>query len=310
VKKLTALFLALAFGISWSIYAVAKWGIGVTGPIGWTITSALFMFGPAIAALVLRKPLGLTWPDLGVVRHGIRWKWMGIAVLIGLSLPVLAIGFNWLLGEVLHFQGFGHTSVSKAMIIDVLREPLTGSGMSAELVDSRAAMLQDFPLNGPALLVLMLAFAALAGCTVNFVFAMGEELGWRGILFHSTRRFGWLRQVLFTGLVWGLWHAPLIHHGLNYPEHPWSGIAFMCLFTTALALPLAWVRFRSGCVWSAGVLHGTVNAAAGITVVFTKGGTEMLGGGAGLSAILGMCSVGVLLFAFDRDFRVQFQKAA
>ena len=70
------------------------------------------------------------------------------------------------------------------------------------------------------------------------------------------------------------------------------------------------MRFRSGCVWSAGVLHGTVNAAAGITVVFTKGGTEMLGGGAGLSAILGMCSLGVLLFAFDRDFRVQFQKAA
>ena len=83
----------------------------------------------------------------------------------------------------------------------------------------------------------------------------------------------------------------------------------MCLFTTALALPLAWVRFRSGCVWSAGVLHGTVNAAAGITVLFTQGTSKMLGGGAGLSAVLGMAAVGGLLFLFDPGFRNAFRKA-
>lgn len=299
MKNRTALFLLLAFGISWSVFAVSRWAIGVTSPLGWTLSSAIFMLGPAAAALLLRKPFGLSWKDLGVVRKGIRWKWMGIAVLIGLAMPVLAIGFNWLLGDVMHLAGFGHTEVSKAMLVNVLRDKLQGTGITPEAVDSRAAMLRDLPIGGMLLLLLMLVASALFGCTVNFVFAMGEELGWRGMLFHTTQRSGLVAQVLFTGLVWGLWHAPLIHHGHNYPEHPWSGIAFMCLFTTALALPMAWVRYRSRCVWSAGLLHGTVNAAAGITVLFTQGGTELLGGGVGLSAVLGMCAVGGLLLIFD-----------
>ncbi len=302
-------FLVLAYAISWSIFAVAQWGIGITDPLAWTLASALFMFGPGLAALLLFKPLGLTWPDLGVIFKGIRWKWMGIAVLIALAMPVLALFFNWILGDLLHFQSFGHTSISKEMVINVLRDQLSKSGVAQDAVNDRAASIQALPVNGPLLLLMMLGSSAIAGCTVNFLFAMGEELGWRGLLFHSTHRFGLLKQVLFTGVVWGLWHAPLIHHGLNYPGHPWGGIAFMCLFTTGLALPLAWVRFRTHCVWSAGMLHGTVNAAAGITVLFTHGAVNMLGGGAGLTAILGMVVVGALLFLFDPRFRNEFRAA-
>ena len=275
--------------------------------MGWTITSAIFMFGPAAAALLLRRQLGLTWQQLGAVRQGIRWKWMGIAVLIGLSMPVLAIGFNWLLGDLLHFHGFGHTEVSKDMLIRVMREKMAGAGIPAEKMDSSATAIRDLQLGGVAMLLLMLAFSAIAGSTVNFVFAMGEELGWRGLLFHSTQRYGLVAQVLFTGVVWGLWHAPLIHHGLNYPDHPWLGIAFMCVLTTALALPMAWVRYRSGCVWSAGLLHGTVNAAAGITVLYSQDASELLGGGAGLSAVLGITMVGALLWIFDPKLPTVFR---
>jgi membrane protease YdiL (CAAX protease family) len=300
-------FLVLAYGLSWSIFAVAKWGLDVDGPIAWTVASALFMFGPAMSALILRRPLGLAWRDLGVVFHSIRWKWMGIAVLIALALPPFAIFFNWVLGDLLHFQGFGHTALTKEMLVAVLRGRLADAGVSAETIDGRAASIQTLPVNGPLLLVLMLLFGAIAGCTVNFIAAMGEELGWRGMLSHSIQRLGLLRQVLFTGLVWGLWHAPLILEGHNYPDHPRLGVAFMCLFTTVLALPLTWVRYRSGCVWAAGLLHGTVNAVASITGLFTQGASGMLGGGAGLSSVLGMGMVGALLFLLDPGFRKALQ---
>ncbi len=301
-------FLLLAFGISWGIFAIAKWIIGVSGPLGWTLTSALFMFGPALAALALRRKQGVSWEALGVVRTGIRWKWMGIAVLIAMALPPLTLAFNWFLGNVLQLDGFGHSALTKAMVLSTVHEKLLEAGIDPTKMGASMDPLNSIPLNGVAILVIVLIVGAIAGCTVNFVFAMGEELGWRGMLYHHTRSWGLWKQIGFTGLFWGLWHAPLILEGHNYPDHPVSGVFFMCLLTLALALPLAWVRFRSRCVWSAGVLHGTVNGVAGAGMLFTRDATSLLGGAAGLSAVLGLVVIGGLLFVFDPSFRREFSQ--
>lgn len=307
-KRPVLIFLLLAFGISWGIFAVAKWIIGISGPLGWTLTSALFMFGPALAVLLLRWKQGVSWEALGVVSTGIRWKWIGIAVLIAVALPPLTLVFNWLLGNVLHIEGFGHSALTKAMMLSTVREKLVAAGIDPTKMGSSMERLGSMPLNGVAILMIALIVGAIAGCTVNFVFAMGEELGWRGTLYHHTRHWGLWKQVGFTGVFWGLWHAPLILEGHNYPDHPIAGVFFMCLLTAALALPLAWVRFRSRCVWSAGVLHGTVNGVAGAGMLFTRDATSLLGGAAGLSAVLGLLVIGVLLFIFDPALRREFNQ--
>jgi membrane protease YdiL (CAAX protease family) len=299
-------FLLLAFSISWGIFAVAKWGIGVSSTIGWTLTSSLFMFGPALAALAFRRDHGVSWKDLGVKRTGIRWKWIGFAVLIAMALPPLTLAFNWLLGDVFQINGFGHSSLTKDMVLNTVREKLVAAGVGPTEMGSTMERLGSMPLNGVAILMIALIAGAIAGCTVNFLFAMGEELGWRGLLFHHTRRWGLWKHVGFTGVFWGLWHAPLILEGHNYPDHPVAGVFFMCVLTTALALPLAWVRFRSGCVWSAGVLHGTVNGVAGAGMLFTRDGSSLLGGAVGVSAVLGLAIIGGLLFIFDPSLRREF----
>lgn len=301
-------FLLLAVGTSWGIYAVGKWGFGVSSGLGWTVTSALFMLGPALAAVVHRRRNGPSWSALGVVRTGIRWKWMGIAVAIAMALPPLTLFFNWLLGDVMRLHRFGHTAISKAMVLSTVEAQLAASDATAGRTGTALEQLSAMPLNGIAILLIALVAGAVAGCTVNFVFAMGEELGWRGTLYHYTRRWGLWKHVGFTGLVWGLWHAPLILAGHNYPDHPVIGVGFMCLLTTALALPLAWVRFRSGCVWSAGVFHGTVNGVAGSSMLFTQGASSMAGGAAGVSAVLGLILISALLFLLDPQFRAQFSK--
>jgi membrane protease YdiL (CAAX protease family) len=301
-------FLLLAFGTSWGIFAVGKWVLGISSGLGWTITSALFMLGPALAAVVHRRWNGQSWPELGVVRSGIRWKWMGIAVAIAMALPPFTLFFNWLLGDVMRLGPFGHTAISKAMVLSTVEAQLAVSDAAPGQTETALEQLSALPLNGFAILLIALVAGALAGCTVNFVFAMGEELGWRGTLYHFTWRWGLWKHVGFTGLVWGLWHAPLILEGHNYPDHPVIGVGFMCLLTTALALPLAWVRYRSGCVWSAGVLHGTVNGVAGISVLFTQGTSSLAGGATGLSAVLGLIVISALLFILDPQFRRQFSQ--
>lgn len=299
-------FLGLAYGLSWGGFVLLKYGLGIGPPWSTLLLGALFMWGPGLAALIQRRWLHIPWQALGVVRTGIRWKWVGLAALLAMALPVLTLFYNWLFGDVLHLAAFGHTSLDKDTMFSTLEELLVSSGMAPEAAQARIQPLVSLPLTGPLVLLVMLLAGALAGGTINLLFGLGEELGWRGMLLHLTRGWGLGPHVLFTGLVWGLWHAPLILGGHNYPDHPVAGVLFMCLLTTAMALPLVWVRIRSGCIWAAALMHGTINGVAGASVLFTSGGTDLFSGGAGLSAVLGLATISLGLFLFDPQFRRQF----
>lgn len=39
------------------------------------------------------------------------------------------------------------------------------------------------------------------------IYALGEELGWRGYLHDALRPLGKLRQMVILGVIWGLWHV-------------------------------------------------------------------------------------------------------
>ncbi len=296
-RNATLSFIMLAFGISWAIFGIGRLLFNPAATLAWTAISALFMLGPGIAALILRKPLRLSWSDLGVTWSGIRWKWMAVALLFALALPLATLFFNWLLGNVLHIGGFGHTAIT----MEMARERMLA--IAGSEAGRATEQLEGLALGAVGILLLTLVAGAVAGCTVNFAFAMGEELGWRGLLFRSTAGLGLWRQCLVIGPVWGLWHAPLILQGHNYPDHPVAGVLMMCLFTTAFSLPLAWFRIRSRCVWSAGVCHGTVNAVAGAVALFSAYGNSLLGGAAGLSAVLAVATLSGLLLLFDPHLR-------
>ena len=52
---------------------------------------------------------------------------------------------------------------------------------------------------------------------MGLVQCLGEEAGWRGYLLPKLLEFmkPW-KAVLLTGVIWGLWHAPVIACGFNY----------------------------------------------------------------------------------------------
>lgn len=302
-------FLLLAYAISWGLNEIGRQVLGEGTVWGSLLFGLVFMWGPAVAVFILRPRLAVTWKELGVVKNGIHWKWVGVAALLAMAWPVITLLFNWLLGDLLGLPGFGHTAVTKAMMLGIMEDRLAATGWTPDRIQNGLDPLASLPLNGPLILLLALLTGVLAGGTVNLAAAFGEELGWRGLLLHLTRRWGLWAHVLFTGGVWGLWHAPLILRGHNYPDHPVAGVFFMCLFTTALALPMAWVHIRSGCVWAPALMHGTVNGVAGTVTLFHSGSSELLGGAVGTSAVLALMTIGAGLFLFDPQFRREFVAA-
>ena len=96
------------------------------------------------------------------------------------------------------------------------------------------------------------------------LFALGEELGWRGYLLPILLKLTSPRKaVLLHGLLWGLAHAPLIYFGFNYGVDywgaPWSGILLMTLVCIVLGTWLAYVTIQSKSILPAVIFHGAGN---------------------------------------------------
>ena len=84
---------------------------------------------------------------------------------------------------------------------------------------------------------------------------------------------GVLPAILLSGVIWGLWHAPLILLGYNYPLAPgWLGLMAMCGMCILIGAVFSWLRIRSGTVWAPALAHGAFNAAAGFSLVFVAAG--------------------------------------
>ena len=139
-----------------------------------------------------------------------------------------------------------------------------------------------------------------AGVTINAVFAFGEEIAWRGFLMKEFKGKKFLSAVLWIGVIWGFWHAPLILNGHNYPQHPVVGVFMMVLLCILLTTMLMYFRKKSGSVIVAAIMHGTINAVSGITALVVTPANDLLYGAAGVAGMIVLLVVDVCLFLYDR----------
>ncbi len=104
------------------------------------------------------------------------------------------------------------------------------------------------------------------------LFALGEEIGWRGYLLPILLKLTSPRKaVLLHGVLWGLAHAPLIYFGFNYGSSywgaPWSGMLMMTLVCVVLGTWLAYVTIKSESILPAAILHGAGNVIGELPVL-------------------------------------------
>ena len=99
----------------------------------------------------------------------------------------------------------------------------------------------------------------IIGPLLGLIITFGEEYGWRGYLQSELVHLGRMRGVGLLGIIWGIWHWPVIWMGYNYPGQPVLGSLLMVIFTVFLAYFLAYAVFKSKGVWTAAYLHGLFN---------------------------------------------------
>lgn len=151
-------------------------------------------------------------------------------------------------------------------------------------------------------LLLRLCAVGTIGLVENFIYALGEELGWRGYLQTRLVQSGWRFPLVLCGIIWSVWHFP-------YPFVLWigyrRGLPGFLLFSAAITLAgvfVGWLRLASGSVWIAAMMHASHNAFYGALYgVLFYGSREWLWAGeAGIFSIIAYGIVALWLYRSGR----------
>lgn len=122
---------------------------------------------------------------------------------------------------------------------------------------------QEAGVQGADYLVMLaqtIPLAVLINPLTGLLPCLGEELAWRGYLLPKFSCYGKIPATLITGLLWGLWHAPIVAMGFNYGEgHPVANILAMLVFCSVLGVIQGYLFFHTGSVWGPVVFHAAIN---------------------------------------------------
>ena len=247
-KKRLFIYLGLSFGMAWLIFFIFIF----TGHT-WTGSSpemlslvSLGMLTPAVAHVITRKITNegfrLTGENsmmLGIDLKGRKWVFFLLAVILPVVYATLGDGVIWLMCP----EEFGEAEVSSFAVI-------------------------IYPL-----------LAIVQGVVLSFA-AFGEELGWRGYMMPKlVELMGMPKAIIFGGIIWGLWHAPLTcvghNFGMDYPGFPYVGIFLMCLFCIALGTVLMYVTIKTNSIWPAAFMHAVNNSMPSVLLLFMKQDVEI-----------------------------------
>jgi len=141
--------------------------------------------------------------------------------------------------------------------------------------------------------------AVIIGPFLGLIITFGEEYGWRGYLQSELVHLGRIRGVGLLGIIWGVWHWPIIWMGYNYPGQPVLGPLLMTAYTVALSYFLAYAVFKSKGVWTAAYLHALNNQTMSFFMVAVVTPASMvMSFGIGIPGLV-LCALVILLLLRD-----------
>jgi membrane protease YdiL (CAAX protease family) len=135
------------------------------------------------------------------------------------------------------------------------------SGLATFAPPEAAPLLGDVAGVGPVAGFVLLSGVLLVGALpIALLTATGEEIGWRGYLVLRLLDARVPHAILVSGVIWGLWHVPLIVTGLYAAgPSPLLSAAIFMVSVVAITFPMSWARLATGSIWPAAFLHGAWN---------------------------------------------------
>jgi membrane protease YdiL (CAAX protease family) len=257
-RKTIVWFLLVAFGISWPLFllpmAFGPPGSNVRQMVASLVAWSMAMWGPGLAAIVAtRFVAGQSLGTLNLRRLGPKrpylWAWLlppALAVVTGL--------LTWALGA-------GRLDLEFTAIREAMAQAPGGEKVPPEMV-----------------VAIQLVFSFTLAPLINCIFALGEELGWRGFLLPRLLPLGQWRAILLSSAVWGVWHAPAILQGHNYPGQPVLGVFMMIVFCLLLGTIFSWLYLQTRSPWTPTLAHGSINATAVLPILFLADVDLVIGG--------------------------------
>ena len=227
-RKKILVFLFLTFAFS-SIFYYLILSSGSLHPYSFGI-----MWCPGVAAILTqlifhRSLRGLGW-RVGKLKY---WLWSyGLPVLYG----GVVYGIVWLTG--------------------------LGKLVPFERVYQMAEQMNIEVRSSIVFLIIYILGMGTIGVVINMTAALGEEIGWRGLLVPELyREFSFAKTAFFSGIIWTVWHSPVILFAdyNNTGVSTWYGLACFAAMVIGMSFAFAWLRLKSGSLWTAVILHASHN---------------------------------------------------
>ena len=206
-RKGIAAFLIITFTLTYAIEGALIWS-------GFRITDQPALYGQLAIVGVMWAPAFATVLTIKfITREGFAgtnlrfgsWRPYLKTALVIPAVFVLIYALTWLLG---------------------LGNPDWQLTDLSEMAATAGADISQMP-QPLAIILGTLAITLVVTPFINSLVAFGEELGWRGYLLPKLMPLGKTKAYLLMGVIWGLWHAPLVLIGFNYPGYPILGVLWM-----------------------------------------------------------------------------------
>jgi membrane protease YdiL (CAAX protease family) len=228
-RKPLAIYLVLTFALS-SIFYFLVIRAGHLAAAGGMYVTGL-MWCPAIAAILTCILTGRPVASLGW-RWG-QWRYQVASYFIPLGYATATYAIVWATG----LGGFYNTAFV-------------------------SHLMSRFGTATPgAAIALYLLFGGTVGMVFSCVTALGEEIGWRGFLVPElAKRTSFTGTALITGAIWSVWHYPvLLFADYNAGTEAWYGVACFTVMVLGISFVFAWMRLKSGSLWTGVLLHASHN---------------------------------------------------
>jgi membrane protease YdiL (CAAX protease family) len=286
------IFLGLTFSIAWITGLIIYLNGGLTNSpqispgvtLALVLMATVYMGAPALGNILTRLLTREGWKDMGLrpnFKKGWRF-WLAAWFLpVVMTLPGAALFF------VLFPQYFDASLSTMQQLMAASPSPMSS-------------------LSPWTLLIIQLAQGVLIAPLINSVFTFGEEFGWRAYLLPKLMPLGGRKAMLLMGVIWGVWHWPVIfmgyEYGFSYPGYPWAGPLLFIWVTFGMGTFLGWLTLRSKSVWPAVIGHAAVNGVAGVAVFAIAGKPNMLLGPlpVGIIGSLGFALVAIAIFVWPK----------